>query len=119
MGNSYLAPGDVVTFTAPSGGVTKGIPVLIGATVVIPAETAAQTVTFSAYVSGIHSVPKTDSQAWAEGALLYLDNSGHCFTTSATSNVRAGFAVEAVASTGGLTTGKIRLSGVPAVAGTA
>ena len=119
MGTSYLAPGDVLRFTAPSGGVTKGIPVLIGATVVVPAETAAQTVQFDGYVSGVHSVPKTDSQAWTEGCLLYLDNTNHCFTTTSTSNVRAGFAVEAVASTGGLTTGKIRLSGVPAVAGTA
>jgi predicted RecA/RadA family phage recombinase len=117
MGTSWISEGDVVRFTAPTGGVTKGVPVLIGATVVIPAETAAETVAFDGYVAGIHSAPKTDSQAWTEGCLLYLDNTNHCFTTTSTSNTRAGFAVAAVASTGGLTTGKIRLSGVPAPTG--
>ena len=53
--------------------------------------------------------------------MVYWDASGGAFTTTATSNYRAGVAVEAVASTAGLTTGKVRLNGVgvTAVAGAA
>lgn len=117
MGKSFIEPGDVLTFTAPTGGVTAGVPVLIGATVVIPCDTVAQTLPFQGYVTGVHSAPKTDSQAWAEGAIVYLDNTNHCFTTTSTSNTRAGFAVEAVGAGAGLTTGKVRLNGVAAPTG--
>ena len=121
MSTSYIAPGDVMTFAAPSGGVTKGVPVLIGGLILIPQQTAAEGVSFDGYATGVHSVPKTDSQAWTAGAVIYLDNTNHCFTTTSTSNYRAGVAVEAVASTAGLTTGKIRLNGlgVTAVGGAA
>jgi predicted RecA/RadA family phage recombinase len=112
MGTSYISEGNVLRFTAPAGGVTKGVPVLIGGLCVIPAETAAQTVAFDGYVTGVHSAPKADSQAWTEGAVVYLDNTAHVFTTVSTANYRAGIAVEAVAGTGGLTTGKVRLNGV-------
>ena len=117
MSTSYVSQGDVLNFTAPSGGVTAGVPVLIGALVVIPQTTAAQTVAFDGYITGVHSVPKTDSQAWTEGALVYLDNTNHCFTTTSTSNTRAGVAVAAVASTAGLTTGIVRLNGMGAPTG--
>lgn len=117
MGTSFIQPGETLVFTAPTGGVTKGVPVLIGALVVIPLETVAQTLPFQAAISGVHSVPKVGSQAWAEGAVVYLDNTAHNFTTVTTSNTRAGCAVEAVGSGAGETTGKVRLNGVAAPAG--
>lgn len=112
MGTSYIQQGDVMTFTAPSGGVTAGTPVLIGNLLVIPQETAAQTLKFSGYVTGVHSVPKADSQAWTEGALIYWDNSAKNCTTTSTSNYRVGVAAAAVASTAGLVVGTVRLNGV-------
>jgi predicted RecA/RadA family phage recombinase len=117
MGTSFIQPGEVLTFTAPTGGVTKGVPVLIGAICVIPMDTVAQTLPFQAFVTGVHSVPKADSQAWAEGAVVYLDNTAHVFTTVTTANTRAGVAVEAVAGTAGLVTGKVRLNGMGAPTG--
>ncbi len=117
MGTSYIQPGDILKFTAPTGGVTKGVPVLIGATVVIPNDTVAQTLPFMGHVTGVHSAPKAASQAWAEGVVVYLDNTAHVFTTVSTSNTRAGFAVEAVAGGAGDTTGKVRLNGVAAPTG--
>jgi predicted RecA/RadA family phage recombinase len=116
MAKTYIAQGDVMTFTAPTGGVTAGVPLLIGAIVVIPQNTAAQTLPFDGYVSGVHSIPKADSQAWAEGALVYLDNTAHLLTTVATGKVLAGVAAEAVAGTAGLTTGKVRLNGTGVIA---
>jgi predicted RecA/RadA family phage recombinase len=117
MARTYIAPGDVLTLTAPTGGVVAGTAYLIGGLVVIAQTTAAQTVAFDAYVTGVHSVTKADSQAWTEGALVYWDNTNKNFTTTSTSNYRAGIAVAAVASTAGLTTGIVRLNGVGVPAG--
>lgn len=116
MSTSYIARGDVVTFTAPTGGVTAGTPVLIGTLLVIPQETVAETLSFDGYVTGVHSVPKVGSQAWTEGAIVYWDNTNHYFTTTSTSNYRGGAAVEAVGSGAGATTGKVRLAGIPVTA---
>lgn len=116
MSTSYIAQGDVLTLIAPSGGVTAGTPVLIGGLVVIPQTTAAEAASFDAYVTGVHSVPKADSQAWTQGCVVYWDASGGAFTTTGASNYRAGVAVEAVASTGGLTTGKVKLDGISVIA---
>lgn len=112
MGTSYIAQGDVITIPAPTGGVVAGTAYLIGGLVVIAKDTAAETVNFDAYVTGVHSVVKANSQAWTVGAVIYWDNSGAAFTTASTSNYRAGVAVEAVASTAGLIVGKVRLNGV-------
>jgi predicted RecA/RadA family phage recombinase len=86
--------------------------VLIGNLIVIPQQTVAQTLTFDGYITGVHSVPKAASQAWAEGAIVYLDNSAHNFTTTSASNYRAGCAAEAVAGGAGDVIGKVRLNGV-------
>jgi predicted RecA/RadA family phage recombinase len=112
MATSYISQGDVLTLPAPSGGVTAGTPVLIGRLLVIPQNTVAQTLPFDGHVKGVHAVTKADSQAWTVGANVYWDDSAKNFTTTATSNQYAGVAVEAVASTAGLVTGKILLNGI-------
>lgn len=112
MSRTNIQPGDVMTFTAPSGGVVAGTGVLIGALLVIPQATVAQGLPFDGVVTGVVSHAKADSQAWAEGASVYWDNTNKVFTTTATSNYYAGTAAEAVASTAGLTTGKVRLNGI-------
>lgn len=66
MGTTFISEGCVAEYTAPSGGVTVNIPVLIGGVFVIPQVTAAATVVFAGYVDGIHTLPKTIS----EGALV-------------------------------------------------
>lgn len=109
MGTSYQKPGEVLQFTAPTGGVTKGVPVLIGALPVVPLDTVAQTLPFRGYTQGVHLLPKASGQTWSEGSLLYLDNSAHNVTTTSTSNYRLGVATAAAAS--GDTTGYVRLNG--------
>lgn len=52
--------GQTAVFVAPTGGVTIGIPVLIGNVVVIPMESKAQTLTF---VGAIEGVFECDSDA--------------------------------------------------------
>lgn len=81
--NVFSQPGRVQTFTAPSGGVVSGTPVLIGNLLVVPQDTVAQTLPFAGVVEGVFgSLPKTTSQVWAEGVILYWDNSTHKFSTA-------------------------------------
>lgn len=114
MSTKFIQTGDVVTLTAPSGGVTSGVAVKIGSLVVVPRTTAAQTVAFDADVTGVHTLAKATGTAWTEGATLYFDTANSNFVTaqSATAS-RAGHAVAAAAS--GDTTGTVRLTNIGAV----
>ena len=110
--NNFLQPGDVIEFTAPTGGVVSGTPVEIGQLLVIPGVTAAVGVKFSGTTSGVFSITKIGTQAWTEGQLVYWDDGNTRFTSVATGSLLAGVAVEAVAGGAGDTTGKVRLNGM-------
>jgi len=112
MKNRELS-GERVTFTAPSGGVTSGVPVRIGRLIVIPVASAAQGLPFEGVTQGIFTLPKATGQAWTEGAVVYWANGAGNFTTTASTNQLAGVAVAAAAS--GDTTGRIRLNGIAAL----
>lgn len=109
---NFSQEGEVITLTAPAGGVTTGVPVLIGSLVVVPTVTAAEAAKFSALVTGVVSYTKTGSQAWTEGAKVYWDASPGEFTTTSSGNTLCGVAVVAVGSGAGETTGVVRLDGV-------
>lgn len=107
---NFVQPGNVLDFTAPSGGVVSGIPLLIAAMIVIPAVNAAAGETFAGAVEGVFDVPAaTDAstQAWTEGQLLYWDDTAKKFTVTATSNTKKGVAAAAKASTAA--TGRVKL----------
>jgi predicted RecA/RadA family phage recombinase len=112
MSRSYIAAGDVLNLA--------GTGAMVGNQFVIPQTTAAQTVAFDGYVTGVHSHAKAASQAWTAGQVVYWDDTLKIFSSTAT----VGFfgqggvfiAVEAVAGGAGDTTGKVRLSGSPAFA---
>lgn len=110
---NFIQEGDVLTFTAPSGGVVSGSAYKIGQLLVVATSTVAEGLPFEGMVEGVFVLPKTDSQAWAEGALIYWDNTNHCATTTATGNLCVGCAAAAVDSTAGLVTGKVYLPGIP------
>jgi predicted RecA/RadA family phage recombinase len=117
MATNYIQPGECLTFTAPTGGVVSGTPYLIGGLLVVATATVAQTLPFEGCTMGVFTLPKADSQAWTEGALIYWDNTAKNCTTVSTANYRIGVAAAAVASTTGLVTGKVRLNGVGVPAG--
>jgi predicted RecA/RadA family phage recombinase len=112
--NNFLKPGHTLTFTAPSGGVVSGAPVLIGKLLVVPTNTVAQTLPFEGMVDGVFSVSKADNQAWTEGQNVYWDDSAKVFTTVSAGNTRAGTAAAAVAVTAGLIIGTVRLNAIAA-----
>jgi predicted RecA/RadA family phage recombinase len=104
---TYSYKGDIVSLTAPSGGVTAGTPVVIGSVFCVPISTAAEAAAFAAMVEGVHLLSKTSAQAWAEGDRLYW-NAG----TSKVANLPGdgkfiGFAVAVAANPS--STGYVRL----------
>lgn len=109
---NFIQPGEVQTFTAPTGGVVSGGVYQIGQVVVVAAADVAQTLPFEGKIRGVFEVTKVGSQAWTEGALVYFEDGARAFTTVAGGNHLAGWAVEAVGSGATLTTGKVYLDGV-------
>lgn len=107
---TFVQPGDVLTFTVPSGGCVSGTAYLIGAIVAVAAVTAAQGDRAEFKVNGVFDLPKAASQAWAEGAIVYWDNTAKNFTTTSSGNTKAGVAVLSTGSGAGETTGRVRLN---------
>lgn len=110
---NFKQPGDSVTRTAPSGGVTSGTFYKIGQLLMCAAADVAETLPFVGKTTGcFRAVPKATGEAWAEGALLYWNNSTHKFTTTSSGNVLAASADVAAGSAD--TTGDVRLNGIAA-----
>lgn len=119
---NFIQPGDTVTLTAPSGGVVSGTGYLIGSLFVVACHSADAGASFEGQVSGVFTLPKADSQAWTEGQKIYWNDlaagsGGQVCTNVATAGQLIGVATAAVAVTGGLVTGRVRLNGIaPATA---
>lgn len=108
---NFLQDGDTLTLTAPAGGVTSGVAVLVGGLVVIPKNDADAGDPFEGKTTGVfENQAKTDGvgTAWTVGAPVYFDSATSEFTyvQSATAR-RAGVAVEAAADDD--TTGTVKL----------
>lgn len=108
--NNYVAPGEVVELTAPSGGVVAGTAYKIGSLVIVATMSAAQTLPFSALTMGVVDVTKVSAQAWTEGAKIYWDDGAKNFTTTSGGNTLVGVAAATAANPSA--TGKVRLDGV-------
>ena len=98
---NFSEENEVVTLTAPSGGVVAGRPYLIGSLVGVALISAAEGAQFTALIRGLVSYTKTASQAWTEGLKIYLDVSPREFTSSAGGNTLCGVAAIAVGSGAG------------------
>lgn len=99
-----------MTFTAPSGGVTAGTPVLIGDMFVIPQTTVAATYSFDGYAEGVHTLAKTSAQAWTEGQKIYWDNANSRCDSDAKLGLCIGVAAAVAANPS--STGSVRLNGI-------
>lgn len=108
MASNYIQPGKDVDLTAPTGGVTTGVGVLIGNIFGIAHKTAAAAAAFVAGTAGIWKPAKTSAQAWAVGEKVYWDNTN----ARADNALAAGFrriGVVAEAAANPSSTGKVRL----------
>jgi predicted RecA/RadA family phage recombinase len=112
---NYKQPGDILTFTAPTGGVVSGTAYLIGALLVVAQASADAGAEFEGLVEGVLTLPKPGSQAWAEGQKIYWNDAavgagGQVCTSDATLGQLVGVATAAVGSGAGETTGTVRLN---------
>lgn len=107
--NNYVKPGDVMTLTAPTGGVVTGLGYQIGKLFVVACGTAAEAAEFEGQVTGVCDLVKTTSQAWTEGQALYWDDSAKKVTSTAGANLHIGVAARVEESADAV--GRVRLNG--------
>ena len=107
---NYVQEGKLLEFTAPAGGVTKGVGLHIGSLFFVPTVTAAQTVKFVGLVEGVVEHNKTAAQAWTEGVKIYFITATSLMTTAAGGNTLVG--VASVAAANPSSTGFVRIDGV-------
>lgn len=88
---TFTAPGEVLEYTAPSGGVVSGNAYLIGAILVVATHDAAQTTKFRGLTVGTVDLPSSDD-VWTPLAKLYWDNSAKKVTTTVGANTLIGVA---------------------------
>jgi len=102
---------EVLTLTAPTGGVVSGTPVKIGQLIVVPQATVAQTLPFAGVRQGVFSgLAKATGAAWVEGDMLYWNDTNKNFTKTSTGAILCAAAGAAAAS--GDTTGTVVLLGI-------
>ncbi len=106
---SFIQPGNVITVTAPVGGVSSGDGVLIGSLFGVAAYDADEGDNSEIQVTGVMALPKLTTDTMAVGDPLYWDATNGHLTVTATDNVLVGVAVSTAGS--GATTVEIRLNG--------
>lgn len=92
---NYIQKGDVLTLTAPAGGVVSGQGVKVGDLFVVASGDALEGEEFEGCTCGVFSLPKTTTQVYTQGVTIYWD--GSKLTTTSTSNIEAGRVVKAAA----------------------
>lgn len=107
---NFVQPGEVMTFTAPAGGVVSGTGVKIGGLLVIATVTAAVGEKFTGLVVGVVEHAKLSTEVWTEGLAVNWDNTNKRFTVVTTGNFKAGVAAEPTVNPSA--TGKVRLNGI-------
>jgi predicted RecA/RadA family phage recombinase len=119
MATNFIKEGDVVTLTAPTGGIKSGAGFMSGALFAVAMFDAVEGASVEGGVVGVWSLPKAGTPlTFAEGAAVYWDNSAGECKASAAGFFKIGAAVVAAGATD--THVAVRLDGntVTAVPGT-
>ena len=110
---NFIGVGNRVTRVAAAV-TTSGHAVLIGSLFGIAESAAAIGDPLVLAMNGIYDLPKTASQAWTVGQLIYWDVATSRVTNVVATNKLIGVAVLAVGAGAGETTGRVRLSAASA-----
>ncbi len=97
---NFVQKGDALDLTAPTGGVTAGVPVKINNLVVVSACDVDGGLPFAGYIRGVFDITAEGAesgQAFAEGETVYWDATNKRATKTATGNTAFGYAVAAKA----------------------
>jgi predicted RecA/RadA family phage recombinase len=106
----FLQRGDMVTVTAPSGGVTSGQGVLIGNLFGVAATTAAEGESVEIATVGVYELPKLASAVITAGVRVAWDDTAKQVVLPDTGMVPIGIAT--VAAGNGVAAVRVRLDGV-------
>ena len=109
MAANGVQRGHILGAIAPAGGVTSGVPVIIGTMFLIPTTTAAAGEPFEGAVVGVWELAKTSADTPTQFAKAYWDNTNSRVTTTSSGNTEVGVFTEARAN--GTTTAPVRLNG--------
>jgi len=93
---NYRGPADTVEVTAPAD-VNSGDGVLVGKLFGVAEFSAKVGQRVNISRSGIFTLPKTNAQAWAEGAVLYWDGTKLTTADNAGANTKVGYAAAVAA----------------------
>lgn len=107
---NYIAPGNMITVPAPTGGIASGEGALIGGLFGVAAFTAAEADPVELGMVGVYSLPKTGALAIGVGDKLYWDATAKVVNKTASGNSLIGVAVAAAANPSA--TVSVRLNGV-------
>lgn len=107
---NFIQRGDMITITAPSGGVTSGQGVLVSSLFGVAAKTAAEGESVEIATVGVYELPKLASAVIAAGARVSWDDTAKQVVLPGTGMVPIGIAT--VAAGNGLATVRVRLDGV-------
>ena len=110
---NFIGVGNRVTLTAATV-TTSGQPVLIGSLFGIAENAAAIGEPLVLAMNGIYDLPKTASQAWTVGQLIYWDVATSRVTNVVATNKLVGVAVLAVGAGAGEIIGRVRLTAASA-----
>ena len=92
---NYVQPGEILTLTAPTGGVVSGNAYLVGAVLGIAVADAAAGSNFESTTTGVFNLPVDAVDTPTEGQAAYWDNANAQFTVESVGNVLAGCFVSA------------------------
>lgn len=106
---NFIQPGDILTLTAPSGGVVSGNVYKINDLIVVAVHSAAVGEDFEGRCTGVMEVPKASADSFSAGAKIYWNDSSKEMTTTSGGNTLVGVASETVAS--GIDVAPVRWNG--------
>lgn len=104
---NFVSEGNIVTTTAPAGGVASGVGVLMGAMFGVALATAPAGDLIALRVSGVVDHAK-DGSTFAPGDVVYWDNAARKATSTVGTNKKIGVATLAAAT--GDATARLRLT---------
>lgn len=107
---NFIQRGDVITVTAPTGGVVSGQGVLVGNLFGVAAITAAEDESVEIATVGVYELPKLASAVIAAGARVAWDTTAKQVVLPGTGMVPIGIAT--LAAGNGVATVRVRLDGV-------
>lgn len=108
MAKNYIQEGDVLDYTAGGAAVAAGAVVLMGKRLGVILRDIAANGTGSASVTGVWQIAKLSTDVVAQGDALYWDAANSRLTSTAGSNVLAGFAANAAGA--GTTTINVKIN---------